>query len=85
MPDKDGLEDQGFSVGAGTVIGLIVLVGLIAFGVQNRNKVSVSWLFFDRETAVWVIILVTAIATLIMERLVAWGWRRRQRKKHQAD
>lgn len=80
MPDKNGLEKQGFSISAGFVIGALVFLGLLVFGIQNTNKVEVNWLFFDSNVSLWWVILVTAVLTLIAERLIGWGWRRYRRK-----
>lgn len=80
MPDKNGLEKQGFNISAGFVIGVLVFLGLLLFGIQNTNKVEVNWLFFDSNVSLWWVILVTAVLTLIAERLIGWGWRRYRRK-----
>ena len=73
-----GQQDGRFTEGAITwgdrtvsikvIIGLLILVGITFFVVQNTQDVAFTWLFFRFEMPLWGLTLVLFIAGLLM------GW-----------
>ncbi len=63
-------------VGAG-----IVAVLLVVFILQNSNRASVEFLFFERQTPVWVAIGIGIVLGVILDRLVTVWWRRSRRRR----
>jgi uncharacterized integral membrane protein len=57
------------------VVAALVLVALvIAFVVDNTRKVKVGFVFFDSETRLIYVLIVTAIVGILIDRL----WQRRR-------
>jgi uncharacterized integral membrane protein len=64
-------EHQGRLIGA-----LILVVLLLVFAIQNTRRVQVDFLFFERESRVIYVIIVSALAGA----LVGWLVRRARRR-----
>jgi uncharacterized integral membrane protein len=64
------------------LIGLII-VGVLAviFVLQNTNSAQVEFLFFDGSAKVWVVILVSIIAGMLLDRLLQLWMRRRKERR----
>lgn len=56
------------------VLGLIVLA-VVWFAVGNRQRVNINWWFFDRESRLIYVIVVSAILGVVADRL----WIRRSK------
>ena len=77
---KDRNEKQGPS---GFLIGLIA-VGVIAliFILQNGDAAEVTFLFFDSDVKLWVVIVIAIILGMALDRLLQmWMRRRRERRR----
>lgn len=61
------------------VVGLIALA-LILFVVLNGADTEVSWLFFDTNGPLWVVILVSAVLGAVLSEVIGWMVRRKRRK-----
>lgn len=59
----------------------IWLVALIIFAIQNSDTVRVHFLWLDWDAPVAVLVIVTALATLVLTGLGSAIYRRRQRKR----
>ena len=57
----------------------IVAAGLIAFIVQNTRRPRVEWLFWEVNAPLWLVIVVSAVAGVLLARLVSWLLARRRR------
>ena len=55
--------------------GLVLLALLIVFVLKNTNEVKVSFVFFDHRTRMIYVLIVTALAGVVLDRL----WQRRRR------
>ncbi|MDP9334892.1 MAG: hypothetical protein M3Q30_16505 [Actinomycetota bacterium] len=55
--------------------GLALLALLIVFVVKNTNEVRVSFVFFDHETRMIYVLIVTALVGVVLDRL----WQRHRR------
>ena len=59
----------------------LIAVVLVVFILQNSNKAPVEFLFFERETPVWVAIGIGIVLGVILDRLVTVWWRRSRRRR----
>ncbi len=53
-------------------------VALIAFIVQNTQKTTIEWLFWDGTQPLWAVLLLTSLAAVLLARLAAALIRRRR-------
>ena len=65
----------------GVLGALIGAVALLIFILQNTDQTEVTWLFFDGQAPLWVVIVVTAVLSVALAQLVLWVWRRRRRRR----
>ncbi len=78
---------QGGERGVGGIpfklIGLLLVVVAIAVGFfQNNDDAPVEFLWMDSTKPVWVVIALSVIAGVALDRLFTWQWRRARRRKH---
>lgn len=66
-------------ISPGVIGGLIAAVVLIIFIAQNNDKAQVEFLFWSFEVSLWFGLVLAAGLTLLAERLIEWGLRRRRR------
>ena len=60
----------------------VAVVILILFVVANTKKTEVNFLIFKADdVSVWWVIVLSAVITLIGERLAGFAWRRRRANK----
>ena len=59
---------------------LLVVVALAIFFFQNGEDAPVSFLWFDGQWPVWIVIGVSVVAGVVLDRLGTWQWRRARRK-----
>ena len=62
----------------GGIVATVVLALLIA---ANTRETEVNFIVAKPSPPLWMLIVVTMVFTLIAERLVAFGWRRRKKNK----
>ena len=60
---------------------LLVVAALAIFFFQNGDDAPVSFLWFDGQWPVWLVIGVSVAAGVILDRLGSWQWRRARRRK----
>jgi uncharacterized integral membrane protein len=79
---RDLPEAEGDNRRIGALIVLAVLVvAAIIFVVQNSNDARVKWLFLDRTSPLWVIIVVSIILGIILDRIGGFILRRRRDRR----
>lgn len=59
---------------------LLVVVALAIFFFQNGDDAPVSFLWIDGQWPVWLVIGVSVIAGVVIDRLGSWQWRRARRR-----
>lgn len=77
----DESPKTGLAVSPGMIGGVIALVVLVIFIVQNRDRAQVDFLFWSFEVSLWFGLVLAAALTLVAERLIEWGLRRRRRRR----
>jgi hypothetical protein len=86
MSDPSSNYDHSAAAGrSGPPWRLIVLVGVavvaVLFVLQNRERKSVDFLFFEINSRQWVNIAVAIAIGVILDRLFLGWWRRRRNRK----
>ncbi len=82
MDDKSSAFDKGpatSGLNTRAIAAALVGVALVLFVLQNSQDARVKWLFIDTKAPLWLVIVVTAVFAILMERLVLWLWHRRSR------
>lgn len=67
----------------GAILLVIWAVVLIVFSVQNAESVTVEFLSWDFDLSIAVLVMLTALATLIISTLSSAVYRRRRRKRRE--
>jgi len=73
------MRDNHQNVATGRLTGVIVM-GLLAFILQNTETVSFDWLFWSFEAPLWLVLLITAVLAFVIGQF-ALMWRRHRRRK----
>ena len=60
---------------------LLVIIALAIFFFQNGSDAPVSFLWLDGTWPVWLVIGVSVVAGIVIDRLGTWQWRRARRRK----
>jgi uncharacterized integral membrane protein len=82
-PDRSDRNDGAGRSGPSPALiaAAVIAVVLIIFILQNSNRASVEFLFFERQTPVWVAIGVGILLGVILDRVVTvWGRRSRRHR-----
>jgi len=62
------------------VIGPAVLaVALVVFIVQNTGSAEITWLVFEQEAPLWVVIVVAVVVGAVLTEVAGWFVRRRRK------
>lgn len=84
-PDRPReLEDTAGVPWAGILIG-VWAVALIVFSVQNAERANVEFLGWSFDVPVALLVMVTALATLVLTGVGSAIYRRKRRKRRQAS
>jgi uncharacterized integral membrane protein len=72
-------EPEGKSFLSPRIIGLVVVAVLIlVFILQNTDKTTVHFLFFDFTAGKWFALVVAVALGVLLDRAFMWWWRRRR-------
>ena len=81
MADGDrrdsSLEEKGIS--PSLILGILVALAAIDFVAQNRNRVTIHFLFFSFESNVWTALVIACVLAIVAAELVGRHLRRRRR------
>jgi uncharacterized integral membrane protein len=64
---------------------LLLVIAVAVFFFQNGGDAAVTFLWMDATWPVWLVIGVSVIAGIVLDRLATWQWRRARRKKADND
>jgi uncharacterized integral membrane protein len=80
MPDRDDRNELETRRASPALIGGVILaLAAVDFVVQNRGDVSVHFLFFEFESRVWTLLLVTSVLAIVAAELLGRAIRRSRR------
>ena len=74
-------EPAPSSITARSIVGVVVLVGFIAFVLQNTGDVQVDWLVFEFTVPLYLLIVTSAVVGAVLYAVFGWSRRRRRRKR----
>ena len=59
---------------------LVVVVGLAIFFFQNGHDAPINFLWIDGSWPLWLVIGISVLIGVVLDRLVSWQWRRGRRR-----
>ncbi len=65
---------------AGLIGGGILAALVVIFIFQNTESAPVKFLMFDGEAKMWVVIVISVVAGVVLDRLLGFWFRRRRRR-----
>jgi uncharacterized integral membrane protein len=71
---------EGAGITGGLILLLIIGFALVVLVAQNTEEVRFEFLGWDAEVPLVVLLLAVAFATLLLDQIVGWIWRRRRRR-----
>jgi uncharacterized integral membrane protein len=83
--DKSDASGSGSSQAKNKLMSLPVIgsgigfAALMVFIIQNSEQAEVTWLFFEAASPLWLVIVISGLIAIAIERLVALAWRRRKK------
>ena len=80
MADRDDSKSLERGVSPALVAGIVIALAAIDFIAQNRQDLTIHFLFFTIESKVWTALVVTSVLAIVAAELVGRHLRR-QRKK----
>ncbi len=79
--DEFGPEDSGTEGPPWKLLALLIVVVLLAiFFFQNGNDAPVTFLWLDGQWPVWLVIAISVVIGIVLDRLGTWQWRRARRR-----
>ncbi|MEY2452181.1 MAG: hypothetical protein QOD92_1755 [Acidimicrobiaceae bacterium] len=76
--DRNTLDER--KVSPALIAGIVLALAAIDFVVQNRDKVKVHFLFFEFESRVWTLLLITSVLAIVATELLSRVIRRRRNR-----
>ncbi|MEY2420396.1 MAG: hypothetical protein QOI95_463 [Acidimicrobiaceae bacterium] len=76
--DRSGLGER--RVSPALIGGIVLALAAIDFVVQNRDKVPIHFLFFEFESRVWTLLLITSVLAIVAAELLGRAMRRSRRE-----
>jgi uncharacterized integral membrane protein len=74
MADKDGDKSP---ISPTLIIGVLIGVAAIDFIAQNRDRVTIHFLFFSFHWRIWVALVITGVASVLAAELVGRAIRKK--------
>jgi uncharacterized integral membrane protein len=74
-------SDEGRKISGAMIGGVIALIAIVLFIVQNTEDVPINFLWMEFSPPEWVLIVITIVLTLIVERTIGYVWRRRRKQR----
>jgi uncharacterized integral membrane protein len=81
MADRDDIKGAGErAVSPGFIVGVILLLAVLDFIVQNNDKITLHFLFFEGEARVWTLVVITSVLAVVATELLSRVIRRSRRR-----
>ena len=77
--ERKGLDERRLS--PALIGGIVLALAAIAFVAQNRDEVTIHFLFFDIESRIWTLLLVTSVLAIVAAELIGMAIRRSRRRQ----
>lgn len=80
-PDEFEIDDSGTEGPPWKLLALLIVVVLLAiFFFQNGADAPVQFLWLDGSWPVWLVIGISVVIGIVLDRLGTWQWRRARRR-----
>ena len=79
MPDRDESVEQR-KISPSLIAGVVIALAAIDFIAQNRQQITIHFLFFTIEAKVWVALVVTGVLSILAAEFLGGHLRRRRNK-----
>lgn len=76
--ERKGLDERGVS--PALIGGIVLALAAVAFVAQNRDEVTIKFLFFEFESRIWTLLLVTSVLAIVAAELIGMAIRRSRRR-----
>jgi len=74
-------EGDKTKISPALIISLIIVVLAVIFIIQNARDAQVKFLFWDGTLSLWIVLLLTLIVGVLLDRVVTWALRRRRARQ----
>jgi uncharacterized integral membrane protein len=74
-------EGDKTKISPALIISLIIAVLAVIFIIQNARDAQVKFLFWDGTLSLWIVLLLTLIVGVLLDRVVTWALRRRRARQ----
>ena len=81
MPLEESSDGPDRRLVTRVVVGLVVVVLVILFVVQNSERVETTFVFFDVTTRLWVGLVVALVLGALLGQVVEALWVRRKKRR----
>jgi len=75
----DRSRGDGRGLSPALIAGIVLALAALDFVVQNRDDVSIHFLFFETEKPLWTLLLITSVLAIVAAELIAIAIRRSRR------
>ena len=81
MADRDDIKSAEGGLSPALIAGIVIALAAIDFVAQNRQDLTIHFLFFTVESKVWTALLVTSVLAIVASELVGRHLRRQRKKR----
>jgi uncharacterized integral membrane protein len=74
-------EGDKTKISPALIISLVIAVLAVIFIIQNARDAQVKFLFWDGTLSLWIVLLLTLIVGVLLDRVVTWALRRRRARQ----
>lgn len=76
--DRTAVEERRLS--PALIGGIVLALAAVDFVVQNRDRVTIHFLFFSFDARIWILLLITSVLAIVAAELLGRAIRRSRRK-----
>ena len=59
-------------------MGVLITAAIAALIAQNTDTATITWLTFEGDIPIWLLLFVTALAGAVLANLLSFAWHRRR-------
>jgi uncharacterized integral membrane protein len=79
--DDEEIAKSGSGPNISLILFIVVVAAGVTFFVQNSRETKITFLFFDKITAVRWAIIVAVVVGILLDRLLSFWWNRRKKTR----